>query len=121
MKQAALADGTILEFPDDTPDSVIQTAVLRLTQQGKPKDIPAAQSTLGDVANQAAAGIIRGAAQMPGIPADLANLVATGYDKAHALFTGATPEEEKAAIAERNRAARLPQQTLQNYGGQAFQ
>ena len=35
MIEAELADGTVLEFPDDTPEDVVKATVKRMIAQGQ--------------------------------------------------------------------------------------
>jgi len=64
MITAQLADGTVLEFPDDTPDEVIDRAVKSMAapQQAAPvKESPSMLRSLAQGAGNLAAGAVRGA------------------------------------------------------------
>lgn len=64
MITAQLADGTVLEFPDDTPDEVIDRAVKSMAAPQKaepPKESPSVLRSIAQGAGNLAAGAVRGA------------------------------------------------------------
>jgi len=110
--QAQLADGRILEFPDGTDPSVIQSTVQRLlasqpvgmdvsqmsTQQLE--NAPSAPTSLGDIGRSLGSGVIGGAktiADVFGAGNDVSNYLG---QKAQAIQANITPER-KAEMARR--------------------
>lgn len=95
-KEAEAPDGTILEFPDDTPDDVVDNKMREyirgLKGQGAAPTRPAADvpdqymaklpqtDTLGGLAGQFGSGLVEGVAMIPGLPRDLAQLELMGLD-----------------------------------------
>lgn len=78
MIRAQSADGAIHEFPDGTPDSVVDGAMRRYVQEAAPKatTAPKAAATpnrnvLAGLGKSALAGVQRGATAIAGLPGDL--------------------------------------------------
>jgi hypothetical protein len=80
--RAQSADGVIHEFPDGTPDEVIDGVMAQYAQSPAAAAEPTYGETAMDVAASLGTGVVRGAAGLIGMPADigrgLANLAIQG-------------------------------------------
>lgn len=101
MIEIELFDGTILEFPEGTPDDVINKVAMQETMALQGKEVPKDQSIggmlyeniigvgeadtpgekLGQYIRGGGAALARGIADIPAIPANLAQLGALGVEK----------------------------------------
>lgn len=70
MIEVELPDGSIAEFPDGTPDAVIEGV---LKEQFAPKTQGGVMDTVADVGGQAVKGLAQGAAGLAAMPAHLGN------------------------------------------------
>lgn len=74
MREAELADGTILEFPDETPDAVIQAAVKKLVS-GQPEKPGFIENTKADAMKREAQTREIDARQAAGIQSDASSFL----------------------------------------------
>ena len=74
MKEAQLADGTVLEFPDSTTDSVIDAAVKKHIGGARSETKTSAGRVIGSTAARGVAGLV-------GLPGDMMNLLGAGVGK----------------------------------------
>lgn len=77
MIEVELPDGTIAEFPDDTPHDVIQ-GVLRKQFGSAPQPEAQQPSVAGDVLASGASGAARGIADLAAMPSNVGDLVHSG-------------------------------------------
>jgi len=89
VKYAELPDGTQLEFPDDTPDAIMDRTVKLHVSGMAPKE----PSTGADVAKSVASAPFKGAANLVGLPSTVLDLAAMGAGKVAPSFAGALKPE----------------------------
>jgi hypothetical protein len=96
-------------FEVEAPD--ISQAVSAFEEHGPKANV------VEDSARSFVGGLGRGVASLPGLPADIGNLIQTGVDAAARTVTGKTQEQLEAG---RLGGYVIPKETLKNYGSQAF-
>jgi hypothetical protein len=92
MIEARLADGTVLRFPPDTPDDVIDRAVRGMAA---PKREPTSGETIRDIGANLAGAAGRGVSNLVGLPGDILNLAGRGAAAVAGMLPshpGVTPE-----------------------------
>lgn len=74
-------DGTIVNFPDDTSDDVMASAMR--AHFGGPEGVaePQATETAADVAKSGGIGVVKGGLGLAGLPGDVGSLISAGADK----------------------------------------
>jgi len=84
--EAELADGRILEFPDGTDPSVIQSTVQRLIAQ-TPQE-PSTERTFGEAAQDIGAGVVSGVGSLVQLPGQLYGLATGNMEDSGLLGAG---------------------------------
>lgn len=98
MIRVQAPDGSIVEFPDGTPDDVMSNAMRRTfgspSQESSPQQPPQAQQPSGwqDVAGSIGAGLARGAAGLVGLPGTISDIGQGYMDQAVGALTGRQPQ-----------------------------
>lgn len=78
MIEVELPDGSIAEFPDDTPQDVIKSTLQSRFQPQQTQPQTQEPSTLYDVGASLASGVGRGAAGLVGLPGTIGNAINDG-------------------------------------------
>jgi hypothetical protein len=122
---SGLSDADLLQALGQQPTAPAASDLSGLSDADLLKQIgqqPAAsQATWGDTAadvgRSIGGGLSKGVAGFVGLPADAANLITMGYDKAQSLATGAPYDQVR---AQNEAKAPLKGDTLAQYGGDAL-